>query len=131
MFGYRLKSLRNNISKTQEEMATYLGITRGAYSHFETERNEPDYETLKKLSEYFQVSTDYLLGRTDDPTPIRDVDQDLYDGHNYGDELEAFLKDHEMAAMFMTYQNWSEEEKRNLLNILKGQEMLREKNKEK
>jgi len=71
MYGYRLKSLRKNIGKTQEEVAAGLGVTRGAYSHFENDRNEPDYETLRKLAEYFHVSTDYLLGHTDDPTTAK------------------------------------------------------------
>ncbi|MDO9492848.1 helix-turn-helix domain-containing protein [Acetobacterium sp.] len=67
MYGYRLKELRKNLDITQEEVATELGVTRGAYSHFENNRNEPDSETLRKLADYFLVSTDYLLGRTDDP----------------------------------------------------------------
>lgn len=66
MYGNRLKSLRKHLDKTQEEVAAELGVTRGAYSHFENDRNEPDSETLRKLADYFQVSTDYLLGRTDE-----------------------------------------------------------------
>lgn len=131
MFGNKLKSLRSNLGKTQEEIAKSLGLSRAAYSHFENGRNEPDYETLKKISEYFHVSTDYLLGRTDDPLPVRDVDQDLHDEHDYNKELDAFLNDDEMSSMFYDYKNWTEEEKRNLLNILKGQEALRQMNKKK
>lgn len=67
MIGERLKNLRKNLDKTQEDVATELGVTHGAYSHFENNRNEPDSETLRKLADYFLVSTDYLLGRTDDP----------------------------------------------------------------
>lgn len=131
MFGNKLKSLRSNLGKTQEEIAKSLGLSRAAYSHFENGRNEPDYDTLKKISEYFHVSTDYLLGRTDDPLPVRDVDQDLHDEHDYHKELDAFLSDDEMSSMFYNYENWTEEEKRNLLNILKGQEALRQMNKKK
>ncbi|EAH4230502.1 XRE family transcriptional regulator, partial [Listeria monocytogenes] len=40
------------------------GISRGAYSHIENGRNEPDMETIVKLANIFGVSTDYLLGRS-------------------------------------------------------------------
>lgn len=129
MFGNKLKSLRSSLGKTQEEIAKSLGLSRAAYSHFENGRNEPDYDTLKKISEYFHVSTDYLLGRTDDPLPVRDVDQDLHDEHDYTKELEDFLKDNVTTAMFQDYGDWSDEEKRDLLQFLKGQKALREQNK--
>ncbi|MBC2392250.1 helix-turn-helix transcriptional regulator [Listeria booriae] len=52
---------------TQEEMASKLDISRSAYSHLENERNEPDTETLNKLASFHDVTTDYLLGRSDSP----------------------------------------------------------------
>lgn len=67
MLGARLKETRINANKTQEQVAKMLGVTRGAYSHFENNRNQPDNATLVKIAEYFDVSIDYLLGRSDDP----------------------------------------------------------------
>ncbi|EDO0518221.1 helix-turn-helix transcriptional regulator [Listeria monocytogenes] len=63
MFGNRLKQLRKNNNKTQEDISKILGISRGAYSHIENGRNEPDMETIVKLADIFEVSTDYLLGK--------------------------------------------------------------------
>ncbi|HFK0433341.1 TPA: helix-turn-helix domain-containing protein, partial [Listeria monocytogenes] len=63
-FGNRLKQLRKNNNKTQEDISKILGISRGAYSHIENGRNEPDMETIVKLANIFGVSTDYLLGRS-------------------------------------------------------------------
>lgn len=130
-FGRRLKSLRLRNNMTQEELGKLLGKTKNSISQYETGKREPDLETLKIISDYFTVSLDYLLGKTDDPLPVRDVDQDLHDEHDYHKELDAFLSDDEMSSMFYDYKNWSEEEKRNLLNILKGQEALRQMNKKK
>ncbi|HAK1363224.1 TPA: helix-turn-helix transcriptional regulator, partial [Listeria monocytogenes] len=56
--------LRKNNNKTQEDISKILGISRGAYSHIENGRNEPDMETIVKLANIFGVSTDYLLGRS-------------------------------------------------------------------
>lgn len=63
MFGQKLKELRSSRNQTQQRLADYLGISRAAYSHFENSRNDPDRETIVKLADYFDVSTDYLLGR--------------------------------------------------------------------
>lgn len=63
----RLRELRTNAKKTQEDMAKYLGVTRQGYGNYENEITEPDNNTLLKLADYFDVSTDYLLGRTDFP----------------------------------------------------------------
>lgn len=65
MLSIRLKALRTKHSKTQQEMADLLGITRQGYAKYENNLGEPDNSTLAKLADYFEVSTDYLLGRTD------------------------------------------------------------------
>lgn len=57
-----LASIRKELHFTQQEIADYLGISRQAYSNYESGKREPDYETLLKLGEYFNCSIDYLLG---------------------------------------------------------------------
>ncbi|MGE6718681.1 helix-turn-helix domain-containing protein [Peribacillus frigoritolerans] len=63
MIGNKLKKLRGK--RTQEEVALKIGVSRARYSHYENGRSEPDMEILQKMADYFNVSTDYLLGRTD------------------------------------------------------------------
>jgi transcriptional regulator with XRE-family HTH domain len=70
--GKRLTSLRVERGYTQEELAKMLGITRASLSHYENDRREADYETLKKMAECFDVSIDYLLGRTNNPHTVLD-----------------------------------------------------------
>lgn len=59
----RLKELRAKKNLYQKDIATMLGIDRTTYAKYETGDSEPNLETLLKLSEIFEVSTDYLLGR--------------------------------------------------------------------
>lgn len=66
MIGERLKTLRENKQITQQEMADALGISRGTYAHYEISRREPDDATKLKIADFFGVTTDYLLGRTDE-----------------------------------------------------------------
>ncbi|PKM74996.1 MAG: transcriptional regulator [Firmicutes bacterium HGW-Firmicutes-17] len=129
--GSKIKFLRARAGLNQKELAEKLNIAKSTMSQYESNQRVPSDDLKVEIAKIFNVSTDYLLGVTDDPIPVRDVNQDLYDEHNYTDELEAFLNDSEMASHFHNYDQWSDEEKRNLLNILKGQEALREKNQKK
>jgi repressor LexA len=65
LLGKRLIYLRGNL--TQDRVANALGISRARYSHYETGRSEPDTDTLKKMADFFNASTDYLLGISDSP----------------------------------------------------------------
>lgn len=62
-YGHRIAELREQKGWTQEELSASIGISRAALSHYEKNRRKPDYETLDRLADLFQVSIDYLLGR--------------------------------------------------------------------
>lgn len=61
MLGDRLKNLRSAKKLTQEDLAERIGVSRGTYAHYEINKRQPDYDTLIKLADFFEVSTDYLL----------------------------------------------------------------------
>ncbi len=61
MFPENIYFLRTVKRKSQKDIADYLKITRQAYSYYETGKRQPNYETLLKLSEYFNVTVDELL----------------------------------------------------------------------
>ncbi len=65
----RLQELRMNRKLTQLELANILNVSRNTVSRYEIGNREPDYDTLNQLAELFEVSIDYLLGRTTDPSP--------------------------------------------------------------
>ena len=67
IFTDRLKECRKNINKTQRNVAVDLGMTDGSYQKYELGKNEPRMGTLNKLADYFDVSVDYLMGRSDEP----------------------------------------------------------------
>lgn len=66
MLGKRLLYLRNKLGLTQEELAKIFCMSRSTYAQYEVDRRKPDYDTLQKIADYFKVSTDFLLGRTED-----------------------------------------------------------------
>ena len=66
LFSTRIKALRKEKSMTQRQMADALGVTERSYQRYEAEYS-PNNEILVKLADFFDVSTDYLLGRSDNP----------------------------------------------------------------
>ncbi|MFL0197802.1 helix-turn-helix domain-containing protein [Clostridium sp. WILCCON 0269] len=68
-FGNRLKLLREEHGLTQQMVATILKVERPTIAGYETNRKQPDYEKINILADYFNVSIDYLLGRSDIRNP--------------------------------------------------------------
>ena len=73
-----LKILRKRKGVLQKEVAEYLGVSLAAYNHYESGRTQPDIETLRKLADYFDVTVDALVGRSNIPefTNIYKLDKD-------------------------------------------------------
>ncbi len=61
----RIRDLREDSDKTQTEIAEHLGISQTMYARYERGANELPIRHLIKLADYYGVSTDYILGRTD------------------------------------------------------------------
>lgn len=62
---FRLKKLRKEKKISQLKLALDLNMNQNTISRYENMEREADYETLIKFADYFGVSVDYLLGRTD------------------------------------------------------------------
>lgn len=83
-----LKNLRKEKGESQLTVAEAIGLTRSAYCNYENGLREPDFVTLQKLSEYFGVSIDYILGNTDvrtvlpGETPLTDGEKALLELFN-------------------------------------------------
>ena len=67
-FSERLVQLRKAHSLTQKQLATELQLSELAIQHYESQRRKPAFDILLALADYFDVSLDYLVGRSDDPT---------------------------------------------------------------
>jgi len=69
--GERIKELRRRKGLTQVELARRLNYSRQLISLWEINESKPDAATIRQLAEIFNVSTDYLLGRTDELQPLK------------------------------------------------------------
>lgn len=67
IFSQRLLSLRKGAKVSQRTLAAEMGLTNPAITYLETAQRSPSFEVLCALADYFDVSLDYLVGRSDDP----------------------------------------------------------------
>ena len=72
----RLKALREGRRIYQKEMAELLGLSLRGYQCYEADESEPKLAALVAIADYYQVSIDYLVGRTDAPDfqPVKTED---------------------------------------------------------
>ncbi len=64
---FKLKQLRKSRNISQLKLALDLNMNQNSISRYETGEREADYATLIMLADYFGISVDYLLGRTENP----------------------------------------------------------------
>ena len=71
----RLRFLRNERGESLDKIASYLNVTIQTISNYETEKRDMTPDTILKLAEYFDVSTDYLLCKSDirNPEEIKNI----------------------------------------------------------
>jgi len=69
LFGQRLRGLREDRDLSSETLATELHITARALNYYENNMREPSFPLLIQIADFLNVSTDYLLGRTNVSTP--------------------------------------------------------------
>ena len=67
MIGDTLNKTRKAQGITAQQMADYLSISLRSYRYFESNGRQPSLQTLVKIADKLDVSTDYLLGRSDNP----------------------------------------------------------------
>lgn len=63
----RLRALRGTVNLSQAKLAQALELRQSAVNRYENNQSDPSYETLLRYADFFDVSMDYIFGRTDDP----------------------------------------------------------------
>jgi transcriptional regulator with XRE-family HTH domain len=115
MFSKRLKELREKHNLSQEELADKLGIPRSTITHYENNSERfPRRGRLDEIANFFGVTTDYLLGRTDIPK-FDDIDK----------EFNEFMNDPELGLWFKELKDSPEDqvdELRKIWEIIKNRE---------
>lgn len=91
-FGEKLYRLRIERGIYQKQLASYLHVSVGTISNYENGVHSPDLKTLCKLANYFHVSADYLLDRTEYIPPIEDLNLPLIDQYSISSVMDAIVE---------------------------------------
>ena len=86
MLGQKIRDLRKQKRLSQTELGKYIGVSQTTVTAWENGRAEPSSGYLSKLADYFNVSTDYLLGRpekADDDQVDLDLERALDNAHSF------------------------------------------------
>lgn len=70
MIDKRLKNLRSEKKLLQKDVAKHLNISTSAYGYYEQGKRNPDVEMIEKLADFYECSTDYLIGRSNNKNDI-------------------------------------------------------------
>lgn len=92
MNGERLKKLRKEKKLTQTELGSRINVTKVSISGYESGNRSPDTDTLQRLADFFEVSTDYLLGRTDELS-LQEKDEAEFQAFANDPSLQKWYKD--------------------------------------
>jgi len=95
LFPERLRAARALRELNQDALATRTKLQPSAISHFETGTRKPSFDNLKRLADALDVTTDYLLGRVEDPHGVAAADQ------LYRDIEKLSSADREIAELFI------------------------------
>ncbi|KEK12994.1 hypothetical protein EP18_03780 [Lysinibacillus sphaericus] len=96
-FGKRLRLLRNENNLTLRELEKQTGITYSALGKYERDERQPDFDTLEKLADHFDVSIDWLLARTD----LRTYDERVFfdDVNHLAEKIKTIPKEYRKSIV--------------------------------
>lgn len=122
-FGSRLKQLRNERGLTLSQMADKFHKTKASFSAYENDKRKPDMELVSEIADFFNVSVDFLLGRSkikNDPyEKVKDALEDDPELMEFWDEMH---KRDDIKLMFKQTKDMSPESVKSVVQFMKSVE---------
>lgn len=115
-FNETLKKLRREKKLSQKELGNKLGLAESTIGMYEQGKRQPDYETLLKIADFFEVTLDFLLGNPKDASSVKEK------------EAAYSISDPDLQIAFKDASDFSEEARRQAIDFI---EYLKEKEKAK
>lgn len=121
--GKTIRELRESLKLSQKELAERIGVSNVVLSRYELDDRKPDFDTLEKIADFFNVTTDYLLGRSD----IKNPEEITYAGIKNEEYAALTPYQKEVMDFFMQSESLSFHDKpENLLDALEEFEIFYE-----
>jgi len=114
--------LRQENKLLQKELAEELNLTQQTISSYESNKREPDSETLQKIAQYFDVSVDYLLGISKERTPADKIKEALSSDPELLDFWDKLSDREDLQELFKKTKNKNPEEVKRIIRVIKAME---------
>lgn len=119
--GKRLREARKAKGFTQVYVAKKLGITNTALSNYERDERDPDTSLLNRFAEFYGVSIDWLMGRTDIPeTPEQKIKTAIEDDPELLEFWEELTKRDDLQLLFKQVRELSPKEIKKIIRVIKA-----------
>ena len=115
-FNKILKKLRKDNKLTQKQLADKLGVARTTLANYEQGTRFPDKETLLLIADFFDVSLDYLVGRS----PADKIKKAISDNPELQDVWEQISKREDLQLLFKQTKNLDESSIKQVIRIIKA-----------
>lgn len=122
-FENRIRELRNEKNIYQKELAKVIGVSSGAIAMYETGKRSPDKELLDKIANFFDVSVDYLLGRTNERATVDKIKSALASDPNFADFWNNLLIRKDLQLLYKETKNLSPKAVKQVIGIIKAIEL--------
>ena len=108
--------LMDKTNTTAYALSKATGISNSNISDWKKGKGKPSADAVAKIADYFDVSTDYLLGRTDDPSPATSIE----DNEEYNQLLEELRSNPDMRALLSVSKKATAEDLKMIINFVKA-----------
>jgi len=116
----RLIEVRNEKGITQEELSNYLNVSRSTIAGYETGKRKPEYETLQKLANYFNVSLDYLLGSSNERSSADKIKNAISDDKELQETWEQISQRENLQLLFKQTKDLDDSTIKQIIRIIKA-----------
>jgi HTH-type transcriptional regulator, competence development regulator len=129
-FGKRVRFLRKKRNMTQKDLADVFNLSESTIGMYERDEREPSFEFVRQLADFFNVTTDYLLGRTDLPHGY--TTETKTEEENTLAKINQLIKEYGIEQMgFFDIEKWKSLSEEEIEEIIKHFEWVVHKAKEK
>ena len=119
-FPERLRTLRKEKGLYQKDIAKDLGVTTSAIGFYEQGKRKPDHDTLERLATYYNVSVDFLLGRTNERFSADKIKSALSDDQELADFWDKLKEREDLKLLFKQTKEMTPEGVRQIIRIIKA-----------
>lgn len=120
IIGERIRRLRREKDISQEQLGKMLNVGKTTISNYETGYSSPDNETLKKLAEIFDCTTDYLLGLSNIRNPADEIAEAVKDDPELADFWNVLREREDLKLLFKQTKKLEPKEIQQIIRIIKA-----------